>query len=363
MKNILLIENNEGNIKQIVNAISPENHNIEVADSLSRALELSLRILPVLIVCNTAILSRDKEDVFQKLRAQQFLSTTPFIFIIENGKSSNPFEKNFAKETDYYIKAPYTDEEIKTIINIALQKHQLKNEESEKRLNALRSSISFALPHEFFTPLNSIIGFSEILMKEFGNLSKEDFIQMLGYINSDALRLKRITENFLVYAQLEMISAEPSRLSVIKDSYFISPKELITHTANEIAKRNGRLDDLVLELEDAVIRMNESYVKKLIYELIDNAFKFSEKGSSVIVNMLSNDSSVLLSINDHGRGMSPEHIKSIGAYMQFNREIYEHQGSGLGLIISKKIVEVHGGTFDIESLPGEGTKVNMIFDS
>ena len=73
-------------------------------------------------------------------------------------------------------------------------------EKSEKKLNELRGSISFSLPHELFTPLNGIIGFSEVLLKDFDNMDKNEIIQMLSYINSDALKLKKITKNFLAFS-------------------------------------------------------------------------------------------------------------------------------------------------------------------
>ena len=129
-----------------------------------------------------------------------------------------------------------------------------------------------------------------------------------------------------------------------------------------MAKFYRREDDLILELADCVIRMTESYMKKIISELIDNAFKFSNIGTAVIVNVLSNDTSVMLTISDNGRGMTAEQISSIGAYMQFNRKIHEQQGSGLGLTIAKKITEIHGGQFKVESSLNESTKVTIIFD-
>jgi two-component system, sensor histidine kinase and response regulator len=72
------------------------------------------------------------------------------------------------------------------------------------------------------------------------------------------------------------------------------------------------------------------------------------------------DASFILNVTDHGRGMTPEQIASIGAYMQFERKLYEQQGTGLGLVIAKRLTELHGGQMTITSVPGEHTTVRAM---
>jgi signal transduction histidine kinase len=67
----------------------------------------------------------------------------------------------------------------------------------------------------------------------------------------------------------------------------------------------------------------------------------------------------VVTVADHGRGMSAEQIQNVGGYMQFERKIHEQQGSGLGLAIAKQLTELHGGTLAIESELGKGTNVTM----
>jgi signal transduction histidine kinase len=95
-------------------------------------------------------------------------------------------------------------------------------------------------------------------------------------------------------------------------------------------------------------------------EIIDNAFKFSQPNTPVKIIGCSSFNGFNLYIIDSGRGMNKEQIARVGAYVQFERKMYEQQGSGLGLSIAKKLVEIHGGEFLIESLPGKQTIVHMI---
>jgi len=360
MHSILLIENDRRTVDQVLSAFRDEAYMIDLAENCTKGYEVALRSLPRLIICSENLYEFDGQKILHRLEGS-FISTIPFIFLLD--KEHNKISKrdtyyNF----DYYVAKPFTGKELLKIAKLALERSSVLAEKSEKKLNELRGSISFSLPHELFTPLNGIIGFSEILIKDFDYLDRTEITQMLSYINSDALRLKKITKNFLAFAQLEMIENDADKVTSLRNSYFINPKDIIIAAADKIAKLYKREDDLVLELADCVIRMTESYMKKLVTELIDNAFKFSKNGTAVIVSILSNDTSVMFSISDNGRGMTAEQVSSIGAYMQFDRKIHEQQGSGLGLIIAKKITEIHGGQFKVESVLNESTKITIIFD-
>jgi K+-sensing histidine kinase KdpD len=360
MYNILLIENEIKIIEQIFSVFQNEDYSIDLAENCYKGFDLALRNFPKLIICSNFLYQSDGNKALRRLKEGSYVSTIPFIFLLD--KESKIPDKDANYDFDYYIVKPFSSKELFKTAKIALERSAALIQKSEKKLDELRGSIAFSLPHELFTPLNGIIGFSEILIKDFNNLDKNEIFQMLTYINSDALRLKKITKNFLAYVQLEMIEKDEEKVASLRNSYFINPKEIITSNASQIAKLYKREDDLLLELTDCVIRMTESYMEKLISELVDNAFKFSEIGTAVIVNILSNDTSVMLSVFDHGRGMTAEQISSIGAYIQFERQIHEQQGSGLGLTIAKKITEIHGGQFKIESVFKENLKVTMIFD-
>jgi two-component system, sensor histidine kinase and response regulator len=93
--------------------------------------------------------------------------------------------------------------------------------------------------------------------------------------------------------------------------------------------------------------------------LIDNACKFSLAKSNITVRGRVQNGMYILSVQDEGRGMDAAHIAHIGAYMQFDRNIHEQQGQGLGLTIAKRITELHGGSFTIDSTVGRGTTIEL----
>ena len=103
--------------------------------------------------------------------------------------------------------------------------------------------------------------------------------------------------------------------------------------------------------------MSEDYLAKIVDELVQNAFKFSDPGKRVSVTLSGSPNGVVLSVTDQGRGFSTEHITKVGAYMQFDRKIQEQQGLGLGLVIARRLTELHGGTLSIQSERGTITTV------
>ena len=103
--------------------------------------------------------------------------------------------------------------------------------------------------------------------------------------------------------------------------------------------------------------ISEDYLARIVDELVQNAFKFSERGQRVSVTLSASPNGVMLSVTDRGRGFSTEHITRVGAYMQFDRKMQEQQGLGLGLVIAKRLTELHGGTLSIQSDRGTPTTI------
>ena len=110
-----------------------------------------------------------------------------------------------------------------------------------------------------------------------------------------------------------------------------------------------------MEVTDSPISIFPLYFLKAVEELLDNALKFSEPNTKVLVKGAASGGKFILKIENKGRGMTPEQIASIGGYQQFERKQYEQQGNGLGLVITQKIMEVQGGSFAIDSIPNETT--------
>src|SRR5581483_163477 len=218
--------------------------------------------------------------------------------------------------------------------------------------------ISMMLPHELRTPLNGILAYGEILTSDSATLQPAEIAEMGQIISESGRRLERLIENFLIYSQIELMVADPQRASALRKKQTQSAKKIVEARAAYQAQTIGRTADLTMDLADKPVAVSEEYLTKIVDELVHNAFKFSKAGSAVKVLLTSAEPDVLtMSITDHGRGLETEHIRKVGAYMQFERKMQEQQGLGLGLIIAKRLTELHGGSLVIQSEMGKGTTV------
>jgi signal transduction histidine kinase len=250
-----------------------------------------------------------------------------------------------------YILKPFQPQDLNTAIQIALVRHHTE----QLKLNTLRSNISASLPHEVNTALGGILGCTDFLLKRYYSIPSTEVLELIQCIHVSAIRLEKICHNLLLHAKLELLATNPQHLEQLKQAITYSPHVLLRDRAWKKAEEFNRLEDLRLESEDNPVQISEIYLKKIMEELLDNAFKFSQSGTRVVVQSSFEAEMYRLSVCDRGRGMTTEQIATLGAYMQFERKYYEQQGLGFGLALVKRLVELHSGTLTIESVIGEGT--------
>lgn len=172
-------------------------------------------------------------------------------------------------------------------------------------------------------------------------------------------RLQRLLENFVIYSQIEVFASDPARLAAFRKSQLPQTADLIGPLSRTKAESWGRLADLAVDLTAGPVAIAESYLTKICEELLDNAFKFSVAGTQVMVRTYCDRDDFVLSIADSGRGMTSEQVANLGAYVQFERKFYEQQGTGLGLVIAKRLTEMHGGRMELDMSCGQGLTVRV----
>jgi signal transduction histidine kinase len=182
---------------------------------------------------------------------------------------------------------------------------------------------------------------------------------MIATIVSSGHRLSALVENFIYLARLEILAGQPGTKEELTSFPLPGCDAIITEVAKHQVLIYGNFHHLIVNLASVTLHISDAYLRKIIAELVSNACKFSMPKSNVTIKGEIRGNFYIISIADEGRGMKPEQITNIGAYMQFDRDRHEQQGQGLGLEIAKRITELHGGSLAIQSVPDEGTTVQV----
>lgn len=361
MAKILVIEDDSAVRTLIHSALRMHRFEVYQADQGEMGVQLAKRHGPDLIICDIRMPKMDGFATLQALRADPVTATIPFIFLTGFSDRSD-LRQGMELGADDYLTKPFTLSELLAAVTTRLNKHSEVQRRSEEKLEELRANISLALPHELLTPLNGILGFAGILADDAHALAAAEVTDYARQIQESADRLRRLIENFLLYSQIELILANPKhRGGQVSKSRSSPVREVVEQVARSRAQRAGRHADLMLNVVDATAAVGGDDLRKVIEELVDNAFKFSDAGKAVRVTVAVEAGVVTISIGDSGRGFTADQIAKVGAHMQFERRFHEQQGSGLGLIIAKRLTELHHGTFRIESVPGAGSTVRLEF--
>lgn len=207
--------------------------------------------------------------------------------------------------------------------------------------------------HELKTPLTSIIGYTNFLRTT--KWDEETCYDALNVIYKEGKRL-------------EDLSFKLMDLIVLKKGDFKKKKENLNEILLEVRKSllpklNQKNITLVINGEDIEWILEKDLIKILITNLIDNAFKASNIGGNIYINLSINQEKLIIEVKDEGMGIPKEHIEKIlePFYMADKARTRANNGAGLGLSICKRIVEVHNGIFEINSVINKGTSIKMIF--
>lgn len=232
------------------------------------------------------------------------------------------------------------------------QKKELAEAESQQKSKFLAH-----MSHELRTPLNAINGFSDILHREiFGPLGDVRYKEYASNILFSGQHLLALINDIL---DLSKIEAGKMVLN-IED---VEVNDLVAQSlriVNVRAKESGL--NLVYENKTPLhIQADPRSVKQILLNLLTNAIKFTPEGGTVKVSVDMNATALILRVSDSGIGISQENIKRLAKPFQQVEDsgTKKIEGTGLGLSLSKSLVELHGGVFDIQSVVGEGTTVSF----
>ena len=359
MKKILVIDDEEGLRLMMVVALRQRGFEVIEADGGVVGVEKARQTLPDLIICDVNMSPWNGYQTLEAIRVDPSTAAIPVILM--TGMADNAgMRQGMELGADDYLPKPFSIDALYAAVEARFKKIQTVRAEAEKKLTDLRDSISLMLPHELRTPLNGILAYGELLQTDAASLQPAEIAEMGQVIAESGKRLHRLIENFLIYAQIEILQGDAQKIAALRQRRTPHAEKIVKTAAVRQAEIAGRPGDLILaDMADLSVTMAEDYLTKIVDELVHNAFKFSKKATPVTVAFSAQNGMATLTVADLGRGLEAEQIQRIGAYVQFERKFHEQQGLGLGLTISRRLAQVHGGGLAIESRRDHGTTVTV----
>jgi len=233
----------------------------------------------------------------------------------------------------------------------------IKAKEKAEEMNRLKSNFLANMSHELRTPLNGILGYAEVLSS---SLEDEEYVKMSRTIHESGTRLSE-TLNLI----LDLSKAETEKIDIFAKNISILPivQKVTKHFSEEAAKKNLQMETVISD-ENVFANLDANLFERAVSNLVNNAVKFTQSGK-ITVEVGREQELCYVKIKDTGIGIPEDKIELI--WEEF-RQVSEglarrFEGTGLGLTIAKRIIELMGGTITVESKIGVGSVFTVKFST
>jgi two-component system sensor histidine kinase/response regulator len=352
-KNKILLVDDEISLRDtITELLILNNYTVKTAANGQEALEILEYWTPDIIISDIMMPIMDGYLFYEIVSNSKMLNQIPFVFLTAKN-DSNEMEKHTLMGVDLFLTKPFKNHDLIKIIEIKIERF----EKIKNAYNNVNASNNRYFTHEINTPLHGILGSINLLIKHKERFGESEIDMFHNSIKTSAERLNRTLKNSILYQNLKNNKLEFSNDSsseIAKE--FSTIKDKIVNTDINQAKR------IVFNVDESEIIIKQEYLHFILFELLDNALKFSGTNKKIIVSgQKYNTEYYELVIQDSGIGFSKKQLNEINVNQQFDRDKKEQQGLGLGLFISKNFIKKTRGVFSIISQKNVGTTIKLFF--
>jgi len=340
------------NLKKILEF---EDFEVTTAINGTEAFEFARKNKPDLVISDIMMPGMNGYEFFTAFKKLGY-DDVPFIYLTAKADFRD-IRSGMNSGADDYLVKPIKATDLIDAINTRLKREKAikRNlEETNKRLN---KGFKLLTNHEFNTPMSGLMGFVHLLKSNRNNIGPEEMNRYIDYIDASANRLNKLFEKLRLWDEFNN-TADSNR--PLKLSDFISLNQTLQEIAEKTAARYGRSNDLHVTLNNTGdLKLDRYITETLLNELIDNAFKFSEKGTDVMVSGSVEDNMYIVKIADKGHKIKAEALADIHAFKQNDRNLFEQQGLGIGLCLADTIVKKLKGQLNFSDNQPNGILVTL----
>jgi PAS domain S-box-containing protein len=332
------------NASDLIQSVAPDGHFVYVNKAWRQALGYSDKEVAKLIIWD--IIHPDHlatcQEIFQKIMRGEVVNNTETIFVTKNGKQIH-VEGNY--------NAVFQEGQLTTTRAIFRDITERKEaEEKLRQIDQMKSEFLSNVSHELRTPLQSIGGFAKLILE--GKVpdieTQQEFLQI---IDRESQQLGILINSLLDISRLESGRFQINkRLLPLRDTFTDSLKIFHSLARDKDVSLGEDIPEILPEVE-----VDAERLRQVIVNIISNAIKFSDPGGSVTAKLKVRNGELLFQVKDTGIGMDKKTMSHIFERFYRAEDKSARGGTGLGLFISKQIIEAHGGRIWAKSTPGKGS--------
>jgi two-component system, sensor histidine kinase and response regulator len=361
---ILIVDDIPKNLQVLSSILSIEGYQISFASDGKQALSVVETTIPDLILLDIMMPEMDGYEVCKQLKKNESTKDIPVIFLTGKADTDDVVSGLKLGAVDYITK-PFNSAELLTRIRTHLElkisrdmlikynKELVEARDELKKINDSKDTFFSIIAHDLRGPFSGFLGLSELLLDEYDDLQQEEISQIADSMNKAAKRLYSFLENLLEWSRSQMGRVEfyPNRLDI---------SETITriYSLFSVTAEDKKINTVSNIPKDTFVYADNNMLNTILRNLVSNALKFTKQGGQITVDVNNeNDDFLIVSVADNGVGMNDEAKDKIFRIdtKHSTPGTANEQGSGLGLLLCKDLVEKHNGRIWVESEVGKGT--------
>ncbi len=352
MKKILVIEDEQDIRDSIQEIVEMAGYAVTPTSNGAAGIKALMHNPFDLIICDIMMPEMDGFSLLSALKKDPSF-VTPFIFLTAKVQS-NDLRTGMNLGADDYLHKPFKSKDLLSAIETRLSKHEKLNQLQSQKAALLEKTIELMVGHEFKNPMNGIINFNTLIAENAISLNNEKLQSLCSYLQISAERLLTTYDKINTYYTLQ----KALQLNEIPDEGTPDPHHIMDDIKSVMHKYD-RVKDL-----DYTEPKPPLFFSKLIHtatkELIENACKFSEKGTPISIRIFEDLAGRSIRITNHTMHTNAAALNKYCLFEQYHRDLAEQQGLGIGIAITKLIASIHKGSVVFNEVENETTVRKII---
>ncbi len=378
---VMIVDDNPSNINVLKDTLEPLRLNISMALNGKSAVDITPQVQPDLILLDIMMPEMNGFEVCRHLKADPSTKNIPIIFVTAKNMPED-IEKGFALGGSDYVLKPFCLTEIQarvksqlTLRKLLLQKeswlrqlekaklqleeqvlerttHLQEAKEEAEKANQAKSEFISRMNHELRTPMNAILGFSQLMEMNLG--SNQDELNQkaqLGQIRKAGNHLLTLINEIL-----DLSSIESGKTKITKEKvklHSLMEEKIIPLVNSQAQDKNI----IIINQTEFSVSCDPFRLTQIMLNLMTNAIKYNkDQGSITLSSHQTSNGMICISVTDTGQGIPKENLETVFTpFYRLEKNDPNVEGAGIGLTITKRLVELMGGKISVDSVPDQGT--------